>query len=139
MHILVFDNIYLFPFIFEQRESYIIQRAKKENKKKIEKTKLNEEKLDDILDDNRKIDEEFTDVDTHHSFKIIKNLFIIFIIAHFVLLIYWLETFLSWSAAYSSRIPTVFRVMVFNPTETTSTRTGIFSGGRKHIKRPQKY
>lgn len=53
---------------------------KKENKKKIEKTKLNEEKLDDILDDNRKIDEEFTDVDTHHSFKIIKNLFIIFIL-----------------------------------------------------------
>ena len=53
---------------------------KKENKKKIEKTKLNEEKLDDILDDNRKIDEEFTDVDTRHSFKIIKNLFIIFIL-----------------------------------------------------------
>lgn len=53
---------------------------KKENKKKIEKTKLNEEKLDDILDDNRKIDEEFTDADTHHSFKIIKNLFIIFIL-----------------------------------------------------------
>lgn len=53
---------------------------KKENKKKFEKTKLNEEKLDDILDDNRKIDEEFTDADTHHSFKIIKNLFIIFIL-----------------------------------------------------------
>ena len=53
---------------------------KKENKKKIEKTKLNEEKLDDILDDNRKIDEEFTNVDTRHSFKIIKNLFIIFIL-----------------------------------------------------------
>ena len=53
---------------------------KKENKKKIEKIKLNEEKLDDILDDNRKIDEEFTDVDTRHSFKIIKNLFIIFIL-----------------------------------------------------------
>lgn len=53
---------------------------KNENKKKIEKTKLNEEKLDDILDDNRKIDEEFTDVDTRHSFKIIKNLFIIFIL-----------------------------------------------------------
>ena len=53
---------------------------KKENKKKIEKNKLNEEKLDDILDDNRKIDEEFTDVDTRHSFKIIKNLFIIFIL-----------------------------------------------------------
>ena len=53
---------------------------KNENKKKIEKTKLNEEKLDDILDDNRKIDEEFTNVDTRHSFKIIKNLFIIFIL-----------------------------------------------------------
>ena len=53
---------------------------KKENKKKFEKTKLNEEKLDDILDDNRKIDEEFTDADTRHSFKIIKNLFIIFIL-----------------------------------------------------------
>ncbi len=53
---------------------------KKENKKKIEKAKLNEEKLDDILDDNRKIDEEFTDIDTRHSFKIIKNLFIIFIL-----------------------------------------------------------
>ncbi len=53
---------------------------KKENKKKIEKTKLNEEKLDDILDDNKIIDEEFTNVDTHHSFKIIKNLFIIFIL-----------------------------------------------------------
>lgn len=53
---------------------------KKEDKKKIKKTKLNEEKLDDILDDDKKIDEEFTDCDTHHSFKIIKNLFIIFIL-----------------------------------------------------------
>ena len=53
---------------------------KKENKKKIEKTKLNEEKLDDILDDNKIIDEEFTNGDTRHSFKIIKNLFIIFIL-----------------------------------------------------------
>ena len=53
---------------------------KKEDKKKIKKTKLNEEKLDDILDDDKKINEEFTDCDTHHSFKIIKNLFIIFIL-----------------------------------------------------------
>ena len=53
---------------------------KKEDKKKIKKTKLNKEKLDDILDDDKKIDEEFTDCDTHHSFKIIKNLFIIFIL-----------------------------------------------------------
>ena len=53
---------------------------KKEDKKKIKKTKLNEEKLDDILDDDKKIDEEFTDCDTHRSFKIIKNLFIIFIL-----------------------------------------------------------
>lgn len=38
MHILVFDNIYLFPFIFEQRESYIIQRAKKKIKRKLLRT-----------------------------------------------------------------------------------------------------
>ena len=49
---------------------------KNENKKKIEKTKLNEEKLDDILDDNRKIDEEFTNVDTRHSLLKIYLLFL---------------------------------------------------------------
>ena len=35
MHVLISDDIYLFPFFFEQRESYIIQGTKKENKKKV--------------------------------------------------------------------------------------------------------